>query len=204
MRTSVFTLPCLLALLLVAGCASAQAPIKPVAQVELPRYMGRWYVIGSIPTRFERDGYNPVETYCLTPEGEVDTTFQFRPGGFGAALKTIHSTATVVDGRGHAEWSVRVFGILHAQYLVAWLSPGYDQVIVARDKRDYLWLMARTPQVSDADYRALLARAQALGYDPGKVVKAPQQWPERAAAQAGTAPRDPAGGSAPAICAGSS
>lgn len=169
---------CLLALLLTTGCANAQAPITPVPHVELSRYMGRWYVIGSIPTRFGRDGYNPVETYGLTPEGEIDTAFHFRPGSFDAPLKQIHSIASVVPDTGNAVWSVRVFGFLHAQYIVAWLSPDYDQVIVARDKRDYLWLMARTPHISDADYRALLARVQALGYDVSKVIKAPQRWPE--------------------------
>lgn len=177
MRYRFCVAPCLLALLFASGCAVAQAPIKPVAQLELPRYMGRWYVIASIPSYFERDGYNPVETYCLTPEGEVDTTFRFHRGSFAAPAKHIHSTAAVVAGTGNAVWSVQLFGFLHAQYIVAWLSPGYDQVIVARDKRDYLWIMARTPQIADADYQRLTERVQALGYDLSRLRKAPQQWP---------------------------
>lgn len=177
MRFRFSVAPSLLALLLASGCAATQAPIKPVPQLELPRYMGRWYVIASIPSYFERDGYNPVETYCLTPESKIDTSFRFHRGSFTAPARQIHSTATVVAGTGNAVWSVHLFGFLHAQYIVAWLSPGYDQVIVARDKRDYLWIMARTPQIADADYQRLTQRAQTLGYDLARLRKAPQQWP---------------------------
>lgn len=159
--------------------ARAQKPIEPVNHVQLSRYMGRWYVIASIPTRFGRDGYNQVETYQLGADGAICTSFRFRDGGFQGPLKTIHSTATIVPGSGNAQWSVHLFWLLHAQYLVAWLAPDYSRVIVARDARDYVWLMARTPQVSPGDYRDMLARVGALGYDLQRVRKVPQQWPDQ-------------------------
>lgn len=65
-------LPLLLATLLM-GCAEAGTPIKTVEQVDLPRFMGRWYVIGIIPTRLERGNHNPVETYRLDRNGNVCT-----------------------------------------------------------------------------------------------------------------------------------
>lgn len=164
--------------LLLAACARAGDPIRPVAQVDLSRYMGRWYVIASIPTRFERDGYNPVETYRRMPDGNVCTSFRFRPGNATAPVKMIHSVASVVPGSGNAEWKVHLFAFLRAQYVVAWLAPDYSRVIVARDKRDYMWLMARTPQISTADYQAMLARLAAMGYDLARVRKSPQHWPE--------------------------
>ena len=72
-------------------------------------------------------------------------------------------------------WGVQVFWPLKAQYIVAWLKDDYSQVIVARDARDYMWVMARTPTIAQADYDALLARVQALGYPMDKVRKVPQQ-----------------------------
>ncbi|MEO7051267.1 MAG: lipocalin family protein, partial [Rhodanobacter sp.] len=51
------------------AAASALPPIKPVANVDLPRFMGDWYVIASIPTRFEKDAYNALETYTQKPNG---------------------------------------------------------------------------------------------------------------------------------------
>lgn len=157
-----------------AALANSQPPIKPVAHVDLPRFMGGWYVIASIPTRFEKDAYNALEVYTLKPNGDVATSFHFREGGFDGKKKVIHSTGIVKDGTGNAVWGVQVVWPLKAQYIVAYLKDDYSQVIVARDARDYIWVMARTPTVSQADYDALMARVKALGYPLDKVRKVPQ------------------------------
>lgn len=173
--------PICLAAAFAAGCASARPPIRPVSEVDLPRFMGRWYVIASIPTRYERGGHNPVETYELTPDGTICTWFRLRPDSFDAPVKLLHSSARVVPGSGNGQWRVQLFAFFSAQYLVGWLKPDYSQVMVVRDARDYLWYMARTPQVADAEYQALLGRAATMGYDVARIVKAPQRWPETGA-----------------------
>ncbi|TAM12441.1 MAG: hypothetical protein EPN72_13305 [Nevskiaceae bacterium] len=165
-----------------AGAGAEPLPaLQPVAHVDLQRYMGRWYVIAMIPTSVERGAHDPVETYRLNPDGTVCTWYRLRPGSLEAPVKLIHSTASVVPGTGNAQWSVHMYWLLRLQYLVGWLQPDYSQVMVVRDKRDYLWYMARTPQVSGADYAAMLARAKSMGYDVSKIVKAPQRWPEKGA-----------------------
>ncbi|EIM04007.1 MULTISPECIES: lipocalin family protein [Rhodanobacter] len=162
-------------LLSAGACASELPPITPVAHVDLPRFMGNWYVIASIPTRFEKNAYDALEVYTLKPDGDVATSFHFREGSFDGEKKDIHSTGIVKPGSGNAVWGVQVFWPLKAQYIVAWLKDDYSQVIVARDARDYTWVMARTPTIPQADYDALLARVQALGYPMNKVRKVPQQ-----------------------------
>lgn len=181
-------LACACAALVLVACHNARTeqPILPVIHVDLPRYMGRWYVLAAIPTHFERDDFNPVETYRLEPNRKVCTRFRFRQGGFQGPLKTIHSTATIVPGTGNAQWKVYFFWVLREQYIVAWLAPDYSRVIVARDSRDYVWLMARTPQVSLPEYREMLARTRAMGYDVAKIRKSPQQWPKPDAAREST------------------
>jgi apolipoprotein D and lipocalin family protein len=157
--------------------ATEPPPIEPVAHVDLPRFMGTWYVIATIPTRFEKNAYNPVETYTLQADGSVYTQFHFRDGGFDKPVKAIHSTGFVKAGSGNAVWGVQVFWPIKAQYIVAYLKDDYSQVIVARDARDYTWIMARTPTVSAADYDALIARAVQLGYAARDIRKVPQAWP---------------------------
>lgn len=163
-----------------AGCASNLPPIKPVANVDISRYMGKWYVIASIPTSFEKNAYNAVESYTLDKGGNVATSFRFRQGAFDGKLKTIHSTGYVKPGTHNAVWGVQVFWPFRAQYIVAYLKDDYSEVIVARDARDYTWVMARTPTVSQADYDALIQRVKALGYSLGDLRKVPQRWPESA------------------------
>ena len=162
-------------LLNASACASQLPPIKPVAHVDLPHFMGNWYVIASIPTRFEKNAYDALEVYTLKSNGDVATSFHFREGSFDGEKKDIHSTGIVRPGSGNAVWGVQVFWPLKAQYVVAWLKDDYSQVIVARDARDYTWVMARTPTIPQADYDALLARVQALGYPLDKIRKVPQQ-----------------------------
>jgi apolipoprotein D and lipocalin family protein len=157
--------------------AAAHRPLRPVPSVDLSRYMGRWYVIASIPTRWERDAYNQTETYQLEADGRIRTSFDYRRGGFEGPAKTIHSTATVLADRGNAAWRVHFFWLLHAQYLIAWLAPDYSRVIVARDARDYVWLMARTPQISPSDDRSMREQVAAMGYDLEQLRPVPQQWP---------------------------
>lgn len=192
MKTMIaMTLSALLTLPSLAACARQTDSIQPVPDVDISRYMGRWYVIASIPTRFERDGHNPVETYSRNADGTICTWFRQRRGSFEAPVKLIHSTASVVKSSSGGEWRVRFFGFFGMQYLIGWLMPDYTQVMVVRDARDYLWYMARTPDVSEADYQAMLARAKGMGYDIAKIEKAPQHWPEHDADSetfAGTCP----------------
>jgi apolipoprotein D and lipocalin family protein len=162
----------------VSSCRSELPPIVPVAPIDLSRFMGSWYVIAAIPTRFETNAYNAVETYRLLPNGTVDTNFRFRSGSFGGPVKTIHSTGFVRGGTGNAVWGVQVIWPIKAQYIVAYLKDDYSQVIVARDARDYTWIMARTPLIPPADYDALLTRVVNLGYSRAAIRKVPQAWPE--------------------------
>ena len=54
------------------------------------------------------------------------------------------------------------------------MDEGYSQTIVARSKRDYVWYMARTPQVSAEDYKRAVESIKAMGYDVSKLRRVPQ------------------------------
>lgn len=63
---------------------------------------------------------------------------------------------------------------IQAEYVIVYLDDGYQQTIVGRSKRDYMWLMARTPTIPEADYKAAMTRLAALGYDLSQVRRVPQ------------------------------
>lgn len=66
---------CVAAMGLLAGCAGP-APMPPVAHVDLPRFMGDWYVIAHIPSWPERNAYDAVESYRPLPDGRIQTDFR--------------------------------------------------------------------------------------------------------------------------------
>ncbi len=156
------------------GCADQPPTITPVTQVDLPRFMGDWYVIAHIPTRLERDAYDAVESYALTPDGRVATTFQYRNKSFGAPVKTMKPVGTVRPGTGNAVWGMQFIWPIQAEYVIVYLSEDYSQTIIGRSARDYVWLMARAPAISDADYARHLRRLTELGYDVSRVRRVPQ------------------------------
>lgn len=159
----------------VAGCGDQSKPtIPPVASVDLARFMGDWFVIAHIPTRLERNAFDAVESYDLRPDGRVQTTFRYRNKSFVAPLKTLRPVGTVRPGFGNAVWNMQFVWPFEAEYVVVYLSDDYSQTIIGRSARDYVWLMARTPQISEGDYSHAMERLRALGYDVSRVRRVPQ------------------------------
>lgn len=157
------------------GCAAARPPLKTVSNVDLNRFMGSWYVIASIPIFVEKEATNAVETYKLDPNGTIDTTFTFNKGSLDGPKKTYRSRGFVVDKVNNSTWKVQFVWPFKAEYLITSLADDYSQVIVSRSKRDYVWVMARTPQIPEADYERLVGLVKAQGYDMTKLRKVPQR-----------------------------
>jgi apolipoprotein D and lipocalin family protein len=162
--------------LIIAGCAPAKPPLPLAEKVDLRRFMGDWYVIANIPTFIEKGAHNAVESYRLNPDGSIATTFTFRADGFQGPLKRYEPTGFVLDENSNAVWGMQFVWPIKADYRIIYLNPDYSQTIIGREARDYVWIMARTPQISEADYKALLAFLVENGYDVNKLQKVPQRW----------------------------
>jgi len=167
-----------------AGCSSVPRPPVPLVEhVDLEKFMGDWYVIASIPTWIERDAWNAVESYRLDPDGSIATTFTFNEGGYDGPPKRYTPRGFVVDRQSNAVWGMQFIWPIKADYRISYLSADYGQTIIARDQRDYVWIMARTPQLGDAEYQQLVQRVTDMGYDPAKLRKVPHRAPTPARAQ---------------------
>ena len=160
-----------------AGCAAdpgtAMKPVALVAKVDIPRFMGDWYVIANIPTFLEKGAHNAKDSYTLAPDGTIPTTFSFNADGFNGPLKTYGSKGFVLDASG-AIWGQQYIWPIKADYRIAYLSPDYTQTVIAREKRDYVWIMARTPTIPEADLQRLIAFVGSQGYDVAKIQRVPQ------------------------------
>jgi apolipoprotein D and lipocalin family protein len=169
---------CALALCsLLSGCASqSPPPISAVSKVDLPRFMGDWYVIACIPTFIETEAYNAIESYKLEADGSIDTTFTFRKGGFDGEPKRYNPHGYVIENTNNAVWGMQFIWPIKSEYIIAHLDDDYGSTIIARNARDYVWIMARSPSLPDAKYSELTTTVARLGYDIAKLRKVPQQW----------------------------
>jgi apolipoprotein D and lipocalin family protein len=162
--------------LLLAGCQNVpEQPLPTVDNVELSRFMGDWYVIAAIPTFLERNAYNAVESYRLLDNGTVETTFSFRDGGFNGKLKRYHPTGYIKDLKSNAVWGVEFIWPFKADYRVMYLAADYSVTIIGRLRRDYVWIMARSPSIPDSEYDRLVGLVVAAGYNTSKLRKVPQR-----------------------------
>ena len=176
MHTAAKLLRLALAAVLVGGCAANGPEMNTVDHVDIDRFMGPWYVIANIPTFLEKGAHNAVETYALNDDGTIATTFVFREDSFDGKRKEYTPRAWVLDTDTNARWGMRFVWPIKADYRVAWLDEDYSMTVIAREDRDFVWIMARTPAISDADYDELVTFVSSIGYDASKIERVPQQW----------------------------
>jgi apolipoprotein D and lipocalin family protein len=159
---------------LFCACASNQKPqIATVPQVDIKRFMGPWYVIAAIPTAIETESFNAVESYKLEDDGTIATTFTFNKASLDGKVKTYHPRGFVVENSGNARWGMQFIWPIKAEYLIAHVDENYTETIIARNARDYVWIMARTPHLSEEAYQALVKKVSDMGYDLQKLRRVP-------------------------------
>lgn len=160
------------------GCQTmSKPPLETVDYVDIERFMGDWYVIAHIPTFIDDDAFNAVESYKLDADGNIATTFTFRKGRFDGERKSYHPTGYIQDAKSNALWGMQFIWPIKADYRIVYLTDDYSQVIVGRNKRDYVWIMARTAEIPEQDYQHMLSLIADMGYDTSKIKRVPQQWP---------------------------
>lgn len=158
--------------LTLAGCQTMK-PIHTVAKVDLQRFMGDWYVIASIPTFIEKDAYNAIESYRLDADGTVATTFTFNKGSLDGPLKKYTPRGFVQDLESNAVWGMQFVWPFKAEYRIIYLIDDYSQTIIGRSKRDYVWIMARQPEIPDNEYQLILKFLMDQGYQLDDLRKVP-------------------------------
>jgi len=162
---------------LLSGC-SHYAPMPTVERVELDRFMGDWYVIANIPTFLETTAHNAVESYARNDDGSIATTFTFLDGSFEGERKTYHPTGYITNTETNATWGMQFIWPFKADYRIVYLDDNYSVTVIAREARDYVWIMARTPEISPAQYNTIVKFVESTGYDIEQIQRVPQCWPE--------------------------
>jgi len=162
--------------MLVSGCGPSLPPLKTVDRVDIPRFMGDWYVIANIPTWIEEGAHNAVESYRLDADGTIATTFTFRKDGFDGPLKTYTPRGYILDPASNAVWGMQFIWPIKAEYRIIYLDEEYSQTVIGRSKRDYVWIMARTPEMNEADYRRISEWLASIGYDIRRLRRVPHRW----------------------------
>jgi apolipoprotein D and lipocalin family protein len=166
-----------------AAAQTAPSPLPAVATIaslDVPRYMGTWYEIAKFPNRFQAkcaantraqylaqaDGSVQVLNSCSTADGSL-TQAMGRAQQIGAA------NSPKLQVRFAPEW-LSWLPLVWGDYWVIDLDADYQLAAVSDAKREYLWVLSRTPQLNPQAYEALLVRLKAQHFDVQKLDRTPQ------------------------------
>lgn len=156
--------------LLLGGCLGMPETVKPVSNFELDRYLGKWHEIARLDHSFERGLSQVTAEYSLKDDGSVLVINR----GFSAAdneWQEAEGKASFVNSDSEGYLKVSFFGPFYGSYVVFELDhQGYQYAFVSGPDTDYLWLLARTPTVSDAVLKKFVDMAGAMGFDTKKLI----------------------------------
>ena len=167
---------------IVAGCASAPPNPNPraaqelkLAKVDLPRYMGTWYVIANIPYFGEKNYVGSRAEWKLRDDGRIADAFIGRKGGFDQPETRREFVDTVVPGTDNARWSVRLFWPVSVTQLTLYVDDGYEYTLLGYPGKSLGWIFARRPDIGEAKFRELLEKMNEQGYDTSRFQRVPQK-----------------------------
>jgi len=164
-------------LIVLAGCSTFQKhdPLPVSGVVDVDRFMGKWYVLGVVPSIIDGHAYNIIKTYQRGDRG-INIYYQFNSGSYDGKQKT-YSTRAMVDNPGiNTDWKVRIVTWpFDKDYKILHVESDYSAALVGQPNRKGLWIMSRTKTMDDPLYSDLILKLQALGYNVGKIRRVPQR-----------------------------
>ncbi len=150
--------------LLTLGCVGLPAGVTPVQEFEIDRYLGRWYEIARLDHSFERGLEQVSAEYVRAQDGSI-TVINRGYSQEQDKWKEATGKALFVDAADEAHLKVSFFGPFYSSYVVFELDEkDYQYAFVSGANTNYLWLLARSPEVDDSLKKRFTARAAELGF----------------------------------------
>lgn len=155
----------MLALLaLLAGCTTPPKGIEAVTGFQIERYLGKWYEIARLDHGFERGLTRVTAEYTPRNDGGINVINRGYDADSGE-WKEADGKAYFVEGPDKGQLKVSFFGPFYGGYTVVELDrDNYQYALVSGPTRGYLWILARSPDISATIVEKLVARADELGF----------------------------------------
>ncbi len=147
---------------------------KTAKNVDLHRFMGKWYVLAGRFTFLEAGVHNGVETYTWNSKHErVDISFTFNKNSLTGPLKSIPQKGWIKNKTTNAHWLVSPFWPIKLDYLIIDLADDYSWTAIGVPNGKYLWIMARKQNISEVNIEQILEQLKQKGYPVDNVIFVP-------------------------------
>lgn len=154
----------LLIALMLSGCLGMPDSVAPVQQFELEKYLGKWYEIARLDHSFERGLNNISAQYSLNNKGGVKVVnrgFSIKDNEWQEAK----GNAYFVKSEDQGYLKVSFFGPFYGSYVIFDLDKdNYQYAFVSGPDTSFLWLLARTPEISPEVKARFIEQSKARGF----------------------------------------
>ena len=146
-----------------------------VKELDLNRYLGKWYEIARFPHSFEKNLVGVTATYTLKPDGKIEVLNEGLKNSLDGERSKAIGKAKIPNKLEPGKLKVSFFWIFYADYYVLELdNVNYRYAMIGSSSDKYFWILSRTPQMDPAVYNMLLDKARNRGYNLEKLYKVPQ------------------------------
>ncbi len=167
-----------LSLPMLSAAQDVQYDNSPVSQFDLSKYLGTWYEIARFDHSFERGMDNVIAEYLLRDDGKIDVVNSgWKNGKFKVADGKAKQPDPLSDP---AHLEVSFFLFFYSDYNVMMIDDDYQIALVGSKSPKYLWILSRTPYVTDSVMDLVLEEASSRGYDINNLI-----WVDQSANAAG-------------------
>ncbi|BDZ38498.1 lipocalin family protein [Microbacterium suwonense] len=144
--------------------------VRSVPALELGRYLGLWFEVGRLPLRFEDDGARDVTAEYSLEDGGVVRVDNRCLDDQGEPTQALGEAIPDEEHPGRLRVTflpeaLRWIPFTKADYWVLRIDEAYEHALVGTPDHKHLWLLSRTPQISDAVEETYLETARDQGYD---------------------------------------
>lgn len=145
-----------------------------VHQLDIDKYLGKWYEISRYDHSFERGLVGVTATYSYRKDGKIKVINEgFKKSLEGKRSKAI-GKAKVPNPNIPSKLKVSFFWFFYGDYFVLELDDNYQWAVIGSSSEKYLWILSRAPQIDETLYNQLLNKLTKRGYDVGKLIKVKQ------------------------------
>ena len=168
---------------LVIGYIGCQTPKNGVSmdnstvkELDIKKYMGKWYEIARLPNSFEKGLVGVTASYSIRKDGKISVLNQGYKNDLNGKLKSAKGKAKIPDINNPGKLKVSFFLFFYADYFIMELDTvSYQWALVGSSSERYLWILNRTPEIDDEIYGMLVRIAKKRGYDTDRLIKVKQQ-----------------------------
>ena len=149
--------------------------LKTVEDVQLDKYLGKWYEIARLPNRFEKGLICVTAEYSTRPDGKIKVLNSGRKEDNIDKLKIATGKAWFPDKQISGQLKVQFFWPFSGDYYIFHLDKeNYQYALVGDPSRKYFWILSRTPSIDDKLYDSLMSIAKKNDFAIEKIYKTPQ------------------------------